>query len=124
MPILNVQIMEGHSAAQKAALLKAASNAVVESIAAPLPSVRIVLQEVPAEHVIVGGEIGKAMARVDVALISGRDEAKKAALIAALNEAVCGSIGISGQDVRVLLRDVPNTDMGAANGITAKANGR
>jgi 4-oxalocrotonate tautomerase family enzyme len=124
MPILNVQIMEGHSAAQKAALLKAASNAVVESIAAPLPSVRIVLQEVPAEHVIVGGEIGKAMARVDVALISGRDEAKKAALIAALNEAVCGCIGISGQDVRVLLRDVPNTDMGAANGITAKANGR
>jgi hypothetical protein len=37
---------------------------------------------------------------------------------------VCASIGISGQDVRVLLRDVPNTDMGAANGITAKANGR
>ncbi|CAB3900019.1 tautomerase family protein [Achromobacter aegrifaciens] len=124
MPILNVQIMEGHTAAQKAALLQAASNAVVESIAAPLPSVRIVLQEVPAEHVIVGGEIGKAMARVDVALISGRDEAKKAALIAALNQAVCASIGISGQDVRVLLRDVPNTDMGAANGITAKANGR
>ncbi|CAB3839240.1 hypothetical protein LMG26858_01107 [Achromobacter anxifer] len=124
MPILNVQIMEGHSAAQKAALLKAASNAVVESIAAPLSTVRIVLQEVSAEHVIVGGEIGKAMARIDVALISGRDEAKKAALIAALNQAVCASIGISGQDVRVLLRDVPNTDMGAANGITAKANGR
>ncbi|HEY9274641.1 MULTISPECIES: tautomerase family protein [Achromobacter] len=124
MPILNVQIMAGHTAAQKAALLQAASNAVVESIAAPLPSVRIVLQEVAAEHVIVGGEIGKSMARVDVALISGRDEAKKAALIAALNQAVCASIGISGQDVRVLLRDVPNTDMGAANGITAKANGR
>ena len=124
MPILNVQIMQGHTAAQKAALLTAASNAVVESIAAPLPSVRIVLQEVPAEHVIVGGEIGKAMARVDVALISGRDEAKKAALIAALNQAVCASIGISGQDVRVLLCDVPSTDMGVANGITAKANGR
>ncbi|WP_447921162.1 tautomerase family protein [Achromobacter aegrifaciens] len=124
MPILNVQIMQGHTAAQKAALLKAASDAVVESIAAPLPSVRIVLQEVPGEHVIVGGEIGKAMVRVDVALISGRDEAKKAALIAALNQAVCSSIGISGQDVRVLLRDVPNTDMGAANGLTAKANGR
>ncbi|WP_241134528.1 tautomerase family protein, partial [Achromobacter xylosoxidans] len=64
MPILNVQIMQGHSAAQKTALLKAASQAVVESIAAPLSSVRIVLQEIPAEHVIVAGEIGKAMARV------------------------------------------------------------
>ncbi|HBL64604.1 MAG TPA: 4-oxalocrotonate tautomerase, partial [Achromobacter sp.] len=85
MPILNVQILQGHSAAQKAALLRAASDAVVQSIAAPLPSVRIVLQEVPAENVIVAGEIGKRMVRVDVALIEGRDEAKKAALIAALN---------------------------------------
>ena len=124
MPILNVQILQGHTAAQKAALLKAASNAVVESIAAPLPSVRIVLQEVPAEHVIVAGEIGKRMARVDVELIEGRDEVKKAALIAALNQAVCASIDISGEDVRVLLRDVPKTDMGVANGLSAKAAGR
>ena len=104
--------------------LKAASQAVVESIAAPLASVRIVLQEVPAEHVIVAGEIGKAMARVDAALIEGRDEAKKSALIAALNQAVCDSIGISGEDVRVLIRDVPKTDMGVANGLSAKAAGR
>lgn len=124
MPILNVQIMQGHSAAQKTALLKAASQAVVESIAAPLSSVRIVLQEIPAEHVIVAGEIGKAMARVDAALIEGRDEAKKSALIAALNQAVCTSIGISGEDVRVLIRDVPKTDMGVANGLSAKAAGR
>lgn len=124
MPILNVQIMQGHSAAQKTALLKATSQAVVESIAAPLASVRIVLQEVPAEHVIVAGEIGKAMARVDAALIEGRDEAKKSALIAALNQAVCDSIGISGEDVRVLIRDVPKTDMGVANGLSAKAAGR
>lgn len=124
MPILNVQIMQGHSAAQKTALLKAASQAVVESIAAPLSSVRIVLQEIPAEHVIVAGEIGKAMARVDAALIEGRDEAKKSALIAALNQAVCDSIGISGEDVRVLIRDVPKTDMGVANGLSAKAAGR
>lgn len=124
MPILNVQIMQGHSAAQKTALLKAASQAVVESIAAPLSSVRIVLQEIPAEHVIVAGEIGKPMARVDAALIEGRDEARKSALIAALNQAVCASIGISGEDVRVLIRDVPKTDMGVANGLNAKAAGR
>lgn len=124
MPILNVQIVQGHSAAQKAALLTAASNAVVTSIAAPLPSVRIVLEEVPAENVIVAGEIGKRMARVDVDLIEGRDEAKKAALMAALNEAVCASIDISGEDVRVLIHDVPKTDMGVANGISAKAAGR
>ena len=124
MPILNIQILQGHSAVQKTALLKAASQAVVESIAAPLASVRIVLQEIPADNVIVAGEIGKAMARVDAALIEGRDEAKKSALIAALNQAVCASIGISGEDVRVLIRDVPKTDMGVANGLSAKAAGR
>ncbi|WP_338404863.1 tautomerase family protein, partial [Achromobacter xylosoxidans] len=51
-------------------------------------------------------------------------EARKAALIAALNQAVCASIGISGEDVRVLIRDVPKTDMGVANGLSAKAAGR
>ena len=54
-----------------------ASEAVVQSIAAPLSSVRIVLHEVPAGHVIVAGEIGKRMAQVDVALIEGRDEARR-----------------------------------------------
>ena len=47
----------------------------------------------PAGHVIVAGEIGKRMAQVDVALIEGRDEARRR-LIAALNQAVCGAIGI------------------------------
>ena len=77
MPILNIQILQGHAAAEKSGLLRAASGAVVQSIAAPLSSVRIVLHEVPAGHVIVAGEIGKRMAQVDVALIEGRDEARR-----------------------------------------------
>ena len=64
------------------------------------------------------------MPYVRVELIEGRDEAKKAALIAALNQAVCASLDISGEDVRVILRDVPKTDMGVANGLSAKAAGR
>ncbi|MBV7486948.1 tautomerase family protein [Bordetella sp. BOR01] len=124
MPILNVQIMQGHSAAQKTSLLKNCSQAVVDSIAAPLPSVRIVLNEAAPEHVIVAGEIGKAMALVLVGLIEGRTDEKKAALIAALNRAVEESIGISGQDIRVIITDVPKTDMGVAGGITALAAGR
>lgn len=70
------------------------------------------------------GELGKAMALVTVDLIAGRSVELKAALIAALNQAACDSIGISGQDVRVVLRDVPKTDMGVANGLSAAAAGR
>lgn len=124
MPILNMQIMQGHSTAQKTQLLQNCSQAVVDSIAAPLASIRIVLEEVPTDHVIVAGEIGKPMALVLAHLIEGRTPEKKAALIAALSRAIHGSLDISEQDVRVIVTDVPKTDMGVAGGITAQAAGR
>ncbi|GAB1580031.1 MULTISPECIES: tautomerase family protein [Bordetella] len=124
MPILNVQIMQGHSAQQKSELLTRVSQAVVDSLAAPLASVRIVLQEVPPEHVIVAGELGKDMALLRVMLIEGRTEEKKAAMLAAVSRAVHDSIGISEEDVRIIITDVPKTDMGVAGGISAKAAGR
>src|SRR5690606_1196829 len=88
MPLLNVQIMQGHQPAQKSALLAAACQAVVDSIGAPLSSVRVVLEEVPAAHVIVAGELGRQMALVTVDMIAGRTDEQKEALIGALNRAV------------------------------------
>lgn len=124
MPIINVQIMQGHSVVQKTALLKNMTQAVVDSISAPLASVRVVIQEVPRENVIVAGELGKDMALATVGLISGRTQDQKAALIAALANSVEQSIGLSIQNVRVILLDTPTTDMGVAGGQTAKAAGR
>jgi len=124
MPILNIQIMQGHSAAEKTALLENCSQAVVDSIAAPLSSVRIVLDEAAPGHVVVAGEIGKPMALVLARLIEGRTIEKKAALIAALNRAVSASIGISPQDIRVIITDIPKSDMGGAGGVTALAAGK
>jgi len=124
MPILNVQILQGRSAQQKKDLLANVSQAVVDSIAAPLKSVRVMLSEVPAEHVIVAGEVGKDAALVQAMLIEGRTEEKKAALLAAVSRAVHQSIDISEDDVRVIITDVPKTDMGMAGGISAKAAGR
>jgi 4-oxalocrotonate tautomerase len=124
MPILTLSIMQGQSAAQKAALLKAVSDAVVEGVGAPLRTVRIVLSEASPQDVIVGGELGKEMARADIMLIAGRTEEQKASLIAAVNKAICASIGISNQDVRVILTDVPAINLGVAGGVTAKSTGR
>jgi 4-oxalocrotonate tautomerase len=124
MPILDIQIAQGRSAQQKKALLTNASQAVVDSIGAPLTSVRAMLVEVPADNVIVAGELAKDAAMVQVLLIAGRTEEKKAALIAAVSRAVHESIDISEQDVRVVIRDVPNTDMGMAGGVSAKSIGR
>ena len=124
MPIINIQIMQGHSAEQKIALLKNMTQAVIDSIAAPLPSIRVVILETPRENVIVGGELGKDMALATVGLISGRTEELKAALVAALANAVEKSIGLSIQNVRTIILDTPTTDMGVAGGRTAKAAGR
>ncbi|ARP94857.1 tautomerase family protein [Bordetella genomosp. 13] len=124
MPILNIQIMQGHTEAQKAALLESASRSVMDSLAAPLASVRIVLEETAPQHVMVGGRIGHPMALALVRLIQGRTEEKKAALIAALNQAIHATLGISKDDIRVVITDVPTTDMGVAGGLTAKAAGR
>ena len=124
MPILNVQISQGCSPSQKTALLQKMTQAVVDSVAAPLASIRIVLQEIPPEHVIVAGELGKQMALVTANLIQGRSDELKAALIAALANAVEQAAGISAQNVRVVLYDIPKTDLGVAGGKTALAAGR
>lgn len=124
MPMLNVQILHGHSPASKTELLKKLTQSVVDSIGAPLASVRVVLQEIPAEHVIVAGELGIEMVMITVGLIRGRTEAQKAALIAAMADATERAIGVSKQNIRVILFDRPATDFGVAGGITAKAAGR
>lgn len=124
MPMLNVQILQGHSAAQKTDLLKKLTHSVVDSIGAPLASVRVVLQEISPEHVIVAGEIGKEMVMITVGLIRGRTEDQKAAVIAAIFEATEQAIGVSKQNIRVILFDRPATDFGVAGGVTAKAAGR
>ncbi len=124
MPMLNVQILQGHSAAKKTDLLKKLTQSVVDSIGAPLASVRVVLQEIPADHVIVAGEIGKEMVMITVGLIRGRTEDQKAAVIAAMFEATEQAIGVSKQNIRVILFDRPATDFGVAGGVTAKAAGR
>jgi 4-oxalocrotonate tautomerase family enzyme len=122
--MLNVQILQGHSAAKKTDLLKKLTQSVVDSIGAPLASVRVVLQEIPAEHVIVAGEIGKEMVMITVGLIRGRTEDQKAAVIAAMFEATEQALGVSKQNIRVILFDRPATDFGVAGGVTAKAAGR
>jgi len=124
MPFLDIQITQGHSAAEKTRLLQSCSQAVVDSIAASPSSVRVALDETPPEHVIVAGEIGKALPLVHVHMIEGRSDEKKASLIAALNHAVSASLGMSPQDIRVVIRDIAKTDIGVAGGITALAAGK
>ena len=131
MPNLNVYLVEGYSAAQKSTLLRRMTDAVVDSIAAPRPSVRIFLVELPRAHICVGGDLLTADElagqpggpTVHVFLIAGRSDAQKEALIGSLTRAVEDTLAISPNPVRVMIFDVANTDFGM-KGVTAKSLGR
>ena len=124
MPILTAHLTTGYSSQQKIALLEQSTQAVAESLNAPLASIRMVLQEYSSDSTIVAGKVGAAQLLYVAYLIEGRDAQLKAALIAALSAAAAAALGISEQDVRVIVQDVPKTDMGVAGGISALAAGR
>ena len=63
MPIMVVHMMEGRSEEQKAALIKALTDAAVESIGAPIESVRVMIQELPKENFRIAGESAKKLGR-------------------------------------------------------------
>jgi 4-oxalocrotonate tautomerase len=55
MPIVQVQLVEGRAPEAKRALIAELTYAVVRTIGAPKPSIRVILTEVPAEHWGIGG---------------------------------------------------------------------
>ena len=56
MPLVEVTMIEGRSAEAKRKLIKELTDAVVRATDAPLPSIRVIIREVPAAHWGVGGE--------------------------------------------------------------------
>lgn len=56
MPIVEVTIMEGRSTAQKRAMVAAVTQAVSETMTAPVGAVRVVIHELVPEHYAIGGK--------------------------------------------------------------------
>lgn len=57
MPLIQVNMLEGRSAEQKAAMLRAITAAVQESIDAPVASIRVWIHEFPATDFISAGQL-------------------------------------------------------------------
>lgn len=134
MPNLNVYVAEGHTVAQKAALLQRMTDAVVDSVGSPKESVRIFLIELPRAHVCVGGvtlltdelagrPVPPGGPTVHAFLIAGRSAAQKEALIGGITRAIGETLAIPPDPVRVMIFDVASTDFGM-KGVTAKSLGR
>jgi 4-oxalocrotonate tautomerase len=57
MPLVNVHMAEGRSAAQKKALMSAITDAMHEHLGAPRDSVRVWINEFPNTAYMAGGEL-------------------------------------------------------------------
>ncbi|MCK4932128.1 MAG: 2-hydroxymuconate tautomerase family protein [Candidatus Aminicenantes bacterium] len=61
MPLVEVHLLEGRTDEQKEALLKAITTAVHESIDAPLPTIRVWINEFSPKHYMIAGELKSRM---------------------------------------------------------------
>jgi 4-oxalocrotonate tautomerase len=124
MPTLEVYLPQGHADDRKASLIQGLTQATVDAIGAPAESVRILLSELPASNIGLGGKLMPAALPVIIAiLIAGRTEAQKEALIARLCETSAAVLDVPLPSTRVMIKDIPNTDFGLG-GKTARALGR
>ncbi len=57
MPLIEVHMLEGRTDAQKEKLLSAITQAVHESIGAPLPTIRVWIQEFSPREYMAGGQL-------------------------------------------------------------------
>src|SRR5690606_41584884 len=114
MPYVTISATQGLSAAQKKQLLEGASNAVVDSIGAPLASVRVMLHELADGHYLNAGQFDTSGLVFVVELIEARTEELKAALIAALSRVGLDATAVPDNEIRARVIDFPQLTMGMA----------
>lgn len=122
MPYVTISLTPGLSAEKKKELMQRCSDAVVESIGAPLTSVRVVVHELADDAYMNAGQFGAEGVIIVVDMIEGRTQEQKDALIAMLSRAAAEVSGLTEEShVRVRVVDFPRGNMGMANGLTALA---
>lgn len=124
MPFINITATQPLTAEQKKQLIQRTSDAVIEVLSTAPPSVRILLNELPAGHYFCGGSFDSAAVLYDIDMIEGRTEEAKAKLIHTLSQVAHEATGVPLDNVRTRLSDFPKENVGMAGGMTAKQAGR
>ena len=128
MPFAQVHITEGHSADQKRVLIREITQAVHDSVGAPMPNIRVWLRELPKTDYGIGGTQVEALDDANAPfaqmfMMEGRTEEQKAAVIDLVSQAFVDALGAALEKTRVWITEVPKTNWGIG-GKTAKSIGR
>lgn len=124
MPFVTITATQNFTHEQKKALVQKTSDAVVDSLGSAITSVRVMLHELPAGHYLAAGQWDTPAVNFRVDLIAGRTDQQKAGLIAALSKAAHEATGISEDEIRAWMVELPSTNVGIAAGKTAASIGR
>ncbi|MBB3181945.1 2-hydroxymuconate tautomerase [Variovorax sp. Sphag1AA] len=63
MPFAQIYMMEGRTEEQKRAVIEKVTQALVDAVDAPRPSVRVLIHDVPKENWGIAGETAKSLGR-------------------------------------------------------------
>ncbi|RXK13386.1 2-hydroxymuconate tautomerase [Halarcobacter mediterraneus] len=63
MPIATINIIEGRTDEQKEKLIEKVTQAIHEAIDAPIPNIRVMLNEMPKQHFGIAGQSAKKLGR-------------------------------------------------------------
>lgn len=63
MPVAQINMLEGRTDEQKETLIREVSEAISRSLDAPMPSVRVIINEMPKQHFGIGGQSVKKLGR-------------------------------------------------------------
>jgi phenylpyruvate tautomerase PptA (4-oxalocrotonate tautomerase family) len=122
MPLVRIDLTEGRSAAQIAALGDAVHRAIVETIdVPPLDRFQIITAHPPgfliADPEYLGVKRSKDVVVIQISLNEGRTVEKKKALYAAIVRNLAADAGFRPEDVLVNLLEVTKADWSFGNGV-------
>ena len=56
MPIVRIQVARGRSKEQRQRVMRAVTDAIQESMEVPRSTIHVMMQEIPSEDIMIGGE--------------------------------------------------------------------
>ncbi|HBT33341.1 MAG TPA: tautomerase [Pusillimonas sp.] len=124
MPYVTITTTSGLNNVQKKQLIEKSSDAIVQVLGSALPSVRVMLHELPEGHYMDGGQWDAPGILFNVDMIEGRTEEQKAELLAAFGKLANEITGYSQDQIHGILHDILKTNIRVKGGLTAKQAGR
>ncbi len=116
MPLLQIDLMEGHSAETHRRLLEECTARFARIVDSPIERFRSFINLVPTSQWALGGVVGDAkvspLIRID--LMEGRPQQVREALISELSQLTADILGIPLADTRVYISEIPPDRWGIA----------